>query len=124
LQKRRWLLLTRERLRYILEWADRELEPVSPLNLEGLELKANIKQHLKAKWPLDAIEPDVDSLDQVLQTLRSERWLLESRKTLGWLLIGIPDFSAHMQFLENADMPEQMRSMMKDQFSRGENYVI
>ena len=106
-----------------MRWADRELTSISPLNLEGKEIQATIRQKLIDGLPLDRVEDDVKALHAVLKTLRAERQVANGRRLAGSILLRIPEYQEHLEFLKTGpDIPDSLRQSLIQQFLQGENH--
>lgn len=116
-------MITREYLHRTLNWSKRELIGLSPLNLEGMEIRATIVADLKMGFPLDAVEERVEALHKILEALQKERFVLNGRQLASQLLLSIPDYRDHLHLLETyPDIPESLRSFLISDFLSGENY--
>jgi len=105
-----------------MRWAERELTTLSPLNLEGLEIKVDIQNKLIEGLPLEMVEEDVKALHKILQTLREERQAINGKRVAATLLLGLPENQEHLQLLQQWPLPDSLRSLLIAQFTQGEYY--
>ena len=93
-------------------------------DLDGIEAAIRIRRGILRNRPIELYEEDAKILWRILQQARRERVDANNRISVGRMIMRTEEFWNHLQWLDDVDIPDDLRELFYDELAIGEFYEM